>query len=373
MTKGRRRMYSTVNDRVNDTDLFPETIERDGITFRKKPSRYGDNPHQAAATYTRDGDNLITSDYKELKTGKSGLSVTNLRDIDRAYRMLAHFRDVPACAVMKHLNPAGLARSTKYNQRNLRECFIDAWEGDSIAAFGSVDAFTEAVDKDTANEIQNGTRYVEVVAAPDFEEGVMDIFENTTINRGDKDKKVNPNIRIVQIPNIDKLPRYEGEDTYGFLETIYLADGSFILQEPYLSQIRDRDDLKAVTEREPTEREYDDLLFAWRVCEGVRSNGVVIANRGKVLAAGTGQQERAYAIRMAAEKVYEKGHADDFNEAVLASDGFMLFDNLDPFKEGEITAIIQPGGSISDKKLIKTCNERGIAMILTGSRCFGHF
>ncbi|NIO21271.1 MAG: IMP cyclohydrolase, partial [Candidatus Aenigmarchaeota archaeon] len=139
--------------------------------------------------------------------------------------------------------------------------------------------------------------YVEVVAAPEYEHGVVGIFENTEI----KDKKVNPRLRVVEVPNIDKLPRYI-EDGYDRLEMIQLDDGSFFLQEPYLTKIKSPDDVEKVTERHPNESEWEDLLFNWYVCQGTRSNAVTIGKLGEMLAVGTGRQDRVGAIEDAIRK-----------------------------------------------------------------------
>ncbi len=382
----RSKIYGTANERASDDSIFPPYINSDGVVFKRYPKRYGDNPHQAACLYVPTDEtidkekwavslgsvihesklkHLVVGGANEVKTGKEGLSVTNTRDMDRALRILKYFRDEEACAVMKHLNPAGLAVSTRYSPRKIEKCFNDAWKGDPRAAFGSVVVFTKPVNKTTAEIIQDGDHYVEVVAAPEYEHGVVGIFENTKI----KDKKVNPRLRVVEFPNIDKLSRYI-EDGYDRLEMIQLDDGSFFLQEPYLTKIKSPDDVEKVTERHPNEREWEDLLFNWYVCQGTRSNAVTIGKFGKMLAVGTGRQDRVGAIEDAIRKA--NGYKHDLYGAVLASDGFMPFaDNIEPLLEKGISAVIQPGGSFKDNEVIEACGDK-IAMVFTGERCFIH-
>lgn len=385
----RSKIYGTANERAEDDSIFPQYISSNGVVFRREPKRYGDNPHQAACLYVPREDtdrgyppvmlgsvihksklkHLVVGGAKELKTGKQGLSVTNTRDMDRALRILKYFRDEEACAVMKHLNPAGLAVNTDYKSRELVGCFVDAWDGDPRAAFGSVVVFTQPVDKDTAGAIQDGKHYVEVVAAPGYEEGVVGTFENTVIKRaGKKDKKVNPRIRVVEVPNIDKLPRYI-EDGYDRLEMIQLDDGSFFLQEPYLTKVKSTDDVEVITSKTPLRSQWEDMRFSWYVCQGTRSNAVTIGKEGKMLAVGTGRQDRVGAIEDAIRKAKQYEH--NLYGAVLASDGFMLGDNIESLLEEGISAVIQPGGSISDEKVIEACGDK-IAMVFTGERCFIH-
>ncbi len=361
--------YLTANERAGDDSLFDPTIEIMGKMYFKVPKRYGDNPHQACCLYVPvDVDFQTVGSATEEKSGKQGLSMTNTRDIDRACRILKYMREVPACAVMKHLNPAGVARYTKHNPRRVAECFRDAWDGDPVAAFGSAVVFTKPVDKETAGLIQDGSHYVEVVAAPDFEEGVMGIFESARVDGGKK--KVNPSMRVVTFQNLDKLPRYQG-DPVNHMEIVTNDDGSLFIQEPYLTMIRSPDDTEVVTKRVPTEAEYDDMLSAWYVTQGLRSNGVALWRDGQLLAGGTGQQERVRSIRYAVDLVKEKGHSTE--GSVLGSDGYIpMRDNIDKCAENDIKAIIEPGESMADKIVISACDENDIAMVFTKERCFSH-
>lgn len=388
--KKRSQMYGTANERGLDDSIFPPAIQSAGIFFKREPKRYGDNPHQACCLYVPTDDviedgvavplgraiygdkpiKLVVGGAKEVKTGKGGLSMTNTRDIDGALKILKYFREADACAAMKHINPSGLsvagAVNTEYIPRTLNECFTDAWNGDPRAAFGSAVVFTQPVDKPTAEAIQDREHYVEVVAAPGYDEGVMDVFENTTNEKG---KKVNPRLRVVEVPNIDSLPRYI-EDGYDHLSMVMNSDGSFFLQEPYLTKVRTLDDVEVVTKRKPTAREWEDLRLNWYVVQEIRSNAVTIGKNGQVLAAGTGKQDRVDAIDDTIRKAKRYGH--DINGAVIASDGFMTFaDNIKPLLEEGVSAVIQPGGSMRDDDVIEACGDK-IAMVFTGERCFSH-
>lgn len=350
--------------------------------------RYGYNPHQGSALYEptsdraefdtwveqmkRDFDTLpvikpVVGNYKLLKTGKQGLSQTNLEDVDRSVRTVAYFLGRPACAIPKHLNPAGVAIGS-----SPQKAFERAWDCDSRSAYGSVPTFNCAVDKDTANALMEKP-FVEGVAAPEFEEGVVGIFETYTSPSG---KRKSPDIRVIQIENLDSIPLYVGDDTHGLLEPTLLIDGRLILQELYVSQLTPenfREACEVVTDRQPTEQEWRDMEFAWRVLPNVRSNGVDVVRDEYAVCIGTGQQERIGAIEDAIQKAVKKGHEMELPGAVFGSDGFMLKDNIGPLSEVGITAIIQPGGGKSDQSLIDEANKKEMAMILTGERVFAHF
>jgi len=348
-----KTMYRTAR-----TDTLPDSIEiRIGdhqLQLQKIcPLRYGENPHQGAAHYGH-------SQVRWLKEGKGGPSWTNLADIDQACKILRYLSQ-PAAVVMKHLNPSGAAQmgaaldlATVY--RGAREC-------DARAAFGGVAVVNRRLDRATAEAIMEG--FVEVVAAPEFSPAALELF-NT--------KK---DLRLAQIPTPEQLPRFLGDPTTP--EVRFLADGSCLVQEPFLSRIKGVEDLilRPVSEgvgveHTPTPSELEDLLFAWYVNTGVRSNGVVIANQGRTLAVGTGQQERVGAVEQALAKALDRGH--DLQGAVLSSDGFFPFrDSIDLVARAGLRAIIQPGGSVRDPEVIKACNHHGIAMVYSGERCFGHF
>lgn len=354
--KSMRKKYSTALE-----ESFPEsikiTIGEEEIVYRKHMSlRYGENPHQPAAFYSPLDGPLTVGDIELLKSGKGGLSMTNVEDVNNSMRIVSYF-DQPAVAVMKHVNPSGAAAQNK--DEPLVEVYKKARDCDALAAFGSVVGFNCEVDPMTAEELMNS--YVEGVVAPSYAEGCMEFFNQ---------KK---NIRIMKVDGIDTISRYIGEPMYP-LDISVQMDGSLVLQAPMLTKLKTVDDLRVVTEREITPQELKDLLFSWYVCMNVRSNGVVLSKDNATIGVGTGQQDRVTAVRLALEKAKMRGHGDEIPGSVLASDGFFPFrDSIDLLAEYGVKACIQPGGSVRDKEVIAACNEHGIAMAFTDERCFRHF
>jgi AICAR transformylase/IMP cyclohydrolase PurH len=355
--KSMRKKYRTALE-----ESFPEemsiTIGGRETIYRKKMSlRYGENPHQPAAFYVPEGYPLTIGDVEILKTGKRGLSMTNVEDVNNSLRIVSYFRE-PACAVMKHVNPSGVAARNSPGEP-LRETYTKARDCDALAAFGSVVGFNTVVDADTAEEIMSS--YVEGVVAPGYEDGCMEHFEQ---------KK---DIRIMQACGLDAVSRYVG-DPLEPLDISVQMDGSIVLQAPMLTKIRGPGDLRIVTERKASKQEVNDLLFSWYVCMNVRSNGVVLSKNNATIGVGTGQQDRVTAVKLALEKAEVRGHGDAIQGSVLASDGFFPFrDSVDLLAEHGVTACIQPGGSVKDREVIEACDEAGITMAFTDERCFRHF
>ena len=364
-----KAMYRTKN-----TGAFPDTIDVIGRSYTKvEDLRYGTNPHQPAAFYRPTDGNVVLGAYKMLKSGKGGLSQTNLEDIHHAIGILK-FMQRPACAVMKHCNPSGVAIQTgDMNQKTVYERARDA---DAQAAFGSVVAFNTEVDFDTADAIMQ--TIVEGVAAPSFSAEALGAFNNGA------HYKRNKAIRVVQIPNIDTLPKYIDDHT-DVKEIKIFDDGSIVLATPYLSRLKTVNDLvpaynehakkgRMDIQRPPTAQELDDLLFAWYVNIHVRSNGVVIAKNGQTLAVGTGEQDRVGAVSQAMIKAKEKyAGTETLEGAVMSSDGFFPFrDAVEAATSQGIAAIVQPGGSINDYDAIDSCNESNTAMVFSLERCFSH-
>ncbi|MBI2543509.1 MAG: IMP cyclohydrolase [Candidatus Aenigmarchaeota archaeon] len=319
--------------------------------------RYGTNPHQPSAHYSNGLPKL-----SEIKTGKSGMSQTNVEDILHACEILKYFSD-PACAIMKHLNPSGVAvRSTP------KEALEYAWNCDYQAAFGGVAVFNKPVDMDVVNSTKG--HYIEVICAPDFEEGVLDSLQD----RGD--------LRVVQVSGIDKLPKYVGDEVQPNIKTL---EGHLFLETPYLTKFRTVEDLlpHVVSERKPSELELRNMLNAWYVCSSVRSNGIVLWKDGYSLGIGTGQQDRITAVEQAIEKNRNLNwKAREKNRkrgsyilfgAAIASDGFFPFvDSIELCGKAGIQAIIQPGGSKRDEEVIEAANKYNMSMVFTGERCFSH-
>ncbi len=342
-------------------ESFPEkikiTLGDQEIEYHKAQSlRYGENPHQPAAYYAPKEGKLTVGAMKIIKTGKGGLSQTNIEDMNNACNIVRYFDDA-ACAIMKHVNPSGVAAARKGD--TLKSVFKRAWESDPVAAYGCVAGFNKSVDKETAEEIMSN--YVEAVVAPGFASEALPVFEQ---------KK---DIRIIQVDNLYAGSRFVGEDPWPLVIST-MTDGSFVLSAPMLTKMRSINDFRWVTERKGTEKEARDLLFSWYVNLNVRSNGVVLADDRQTLGVGTGQQDRVIAVRQALQKEEERGHKDRLKDAVLASDGFFPFrDSIDALAKYGIKACCQPGGSIKDDDVIAACNEHGIAMAFTDERCFRHF
>ncbi len=365
-----KKMYRTKT--VGD---LPERFDVMGRAYEKvEDLRYGTNPHQPAAYYRpADGQNLVLGAYETLKTGKGGLSQTNLEDMHHAVGILK-FLDRPACAVMKHCNPSGAAM--RVGDMPLVEVYQRARDADAQAAFGSVVAFNVAVDGPTAEEIM-GT-IVEGVVAPGYSEEAMAAFSDF-----DRFKR-NKAIRILRIPDPAGLPKYL-EDAPSGWEMKVFDDGSIVLAQPYLSRVKSVDELvPAYNEhakkgridiaRKPTPQELDDLLFAWYINIHVRSNGVVVVKNGQTLAVGTGQQDRVGAVEQAVQKAGAKyAGSETMDGAAMASDGFFPFrDAVEAATSQGVAAIVQPGGSVNDYEAIEACNESGTAMVFSLERCFSH-
>lgn len=364
-----KAMYRTQN--VGD---FPDSFSFLDRKYEKvEDLRYGTNPHQPAAFYRPTKGALVLGAHEILKSGKSGLSQTNVEDMHHAVGILKYIKK-PACAVMKHCNPSGAAMEV--NGIPLVEVYQRARDADAQAAFGSVVVFNTKVDADTSEEIMQ--TIVEGVAAPGFTEQALENFHNAEKFKRNKD------IRIIKLPDFSTLPKYVDDGTDVF-EVKVFDDGSLVLATPYLSRLRDVSDLTPAAadhakhghieiDRKPSQRELEDLLFAWYVNIHVRSNGCVIAKKGQTLCVGTGEQDRVGAVTQAIQKAKTKYKGTESLEAaVMSSDGFFPFrDAIDAATEAGVTAIAQPGGSVNDYDAIKACNESGTAMVFTGERCFSH-
>lgn len=353
---------------------FPDEVDILGTTYEKvEDLRYGTNPHQGASFYRPKGSAGLPFGHMEiLKTGKSGLSETNYGDLNHGANIVKYFQR-PACAIMKHLNPSGAAVQT--GDQDLRAVYVRARDADPIAAFGCTAVFNTELDAATAKEIM--TTVVEVVAAPDFDDEALAVLNDHEAY------KMNKEIRVIRLPNIMGLPKWVGEPAPPTIKV--LMDGSLVVAEPLLSQIKSGSDLQLATtdhpkhgkfaiEKFPSAQEVEDLLFSWYVNLNVRSNGVVIAKNGVTLAVGTGQQDRVAAVKQAIAKAREKFRGTETLEgSVLSSDAFFPFrDSVDAVAEAGISAIVQPGGSVRDWECVQACNEHGISMVFTGERCFSH-
>ncbi len=354
---------------------FPAEMTINGQKYLKVDDlRYGTNPHQAACYYKPENVPCAIGDMEILKNGKNGLSQTNLEDISYALNIVKFF-DVCACAVMKHVNPSGAAAACPGD--DVRTVYMKARDADSRAAFGSTVAFNTAVDKAAAAEIMS--TFVECVVAPAYDDGVLDIFQDT------EKYKLNRHIRIIRCGDIGTLPRYSGEDALLHRTVKVLADGSLVVAQPLTTSLTGIGVLKPAeaenarcgrqqSEFRAGQQRLRDLMTAWYINMSVRSNGVVIVKDGQTLSVGTGEQDRVGAIEQAIAKFGQKyTGAGTLDGSVMASDGFFPFeDGVETAAAAGIKAIIAPAGSLRDADVIKRANELGVALYYAPERIFSH-
>ena len=296
--------------------------------------RYGENPHQSAAYYVSTVENGAMKDFEQL--GGKELSFNNLRDMDLCWKVVNEFKNEMACCAVKHSTPCGVAIGN-----TAVETYTKTFECDPVSIFGGIVAMNYKVDAATAEEL--GKTFLEIVMAVDFEEKALEIL---------RQKK---NLRIIKIKNpvSDK-------------QTWVKIDGGLLVQD---CDNQFSEEIKTVTEKQPTEEQRKALLFAQRVVKYVKSNAIVVSNGTQALGIGGGQVNRIGATQQAVERAKEKFGG----ELVLASDAFFPFrDVVDFCAEKDIKAIIQPGGSIKDEESIEAANQHGIPMLLTGMRHFLH-
>ena len=429
MTEDLKKMYRTVME-----DHFPESLRisfgDQELLYRKrswkfpdeksgelieKGLRYGENPGQEAALYELLGGHLtlggcrfidpqngLVSAIKEedmLQEGKHPGKI-NLTDLDNGLNILKYLMEKPAAVILKHNNPCGAAYG-----KTLTDAYFRANRADRIAAFGGCLVLNRTVDKETASLISEN--YLEVVAAPDYEEGTLALLKRRS------------NLRIIQVARIDRLTDYV---TARFVDFKSLIDGGLIVQQSPLNKVQGAKDLaQAETtyggkryriNRQPSVQEMQDLLFGWFVEQGVTSNSVLYIKDECTVGIGTGEQDRVGVAEIAVYKAYQK-HADalcldrhgmPYKELELAIEkgerpleqketidsdtrearggligAAMVSDAFFPFRDGVdvgirqgITAVVQPGGSMRDWEVIEACNEAKVTMVFTGQRAFKH-
>ncbi len=416
MAEDLKKMYRTIMD-----DQFPPKMEisfvddnsRQTLFYEKvswtidqvqKGLRYGENPGQEAALYRMVNGNLVLGETRTIQPGQylaSNIELlqsgkhpgkTNLTDADNSLNILRYFVDKPGAVIVKHNNPCGVA---------LADTLVDAYQkanmADRVAAFGGCIALNRAVDKATAEAIVQ--QYAEVVVAPEFEPGVMEVFGS---------KK---NLRVIKIGNIDRLQSFVGQRCVEFKS---LIDGGIIAQWSFVPTTRSKAELKLAEceykgqsykiKRDPSDREYEDLLFGWLVESGITSNSVIYVKDLVTVGIGTGEQDRVGVAEIARDKAYRKladrycfeklgipynelQDADqkaEFDQRVAAEKGgligaAMVSDAFFPFRDGVdvgiregISAVVQPGGSTNDYQSIEACNEADVTMVFTGQRSFKH-
>jgi phosphoribosylaminoimidazolecarboxamide formyltransferase/IMP cyclohydrolase len=319
-------------------EMFPDEVT---LTFRKYSSlRYGENPHQRAAAYASvlppEKQDRMSILKAEILNGKQ-LSYNNINDATGTLQTLREFSE-PACVVVKHATPCGVASG-----EDLSDAVQRAFNADRLSAFGGLVAINRTCTKEIAEFFSS--IFFEVFMAPDYEPEALAIL---------KKKK---NLRVLRLGDfqmLNQVPFYK------------FVDGGLLLQDRDCSII-EQEDLQVVTKQKPTQKEIDDMLFGWKVLKHVKSNGILTARDMTTLGIGGGQVSRVDAVKIALEKT------ETTEGAILASDAFFPFrDSIDTLAETGIKAVIQPGGSIRDKEVIEACNELGIAMVFTGVRCFFH-
>ncbi|WP_136644807.1 bifunctional phosphoribosylaminoimidazolecarboxamide formyltransferase/IMP cyclohydrolase [Tabrizicola sp. YIM 78059] len=314
-----------------------------------QPLRYGENPHQAAAFYV-DGSHRPGVATARQWQGKE-LSYNNINDTDAAFELVAEFGGgAPACAIIKHANPCGVATAA-----TLTEAYIRAYQCDQTSAFGGIVALNQVLDGATAEEIVK--IFTEVVIAPDATDEAKAIFA------------AKKNLRLLTTGALPD-PKAKG---LAFRQVA----GGFLVQDLDSGHVT-ASDLKVVTKRAPTEAELRDLMFAWTVAKHVKSNAIVYVKDGATVGIGAGQMSRVDSTRIAARKAQDMAEALGLpgpltKGSVVASDAFFPFaDGLITAAEAGATAIIQPGGSMRDDEVITAADERGLAMVFTGMRHFRH-
>lgn len=415
-------------------DNFPDTIKIDMggqiLLYKKKVwsiydgdekcnvergLRYGENPDQASAMYELSNGNIVLGgvkffDYKKglvsritekdmLQVGKHPGKI-NLTDVDNALNILKFLDKKPACAIMKHNNPSGVAYGA-----TPKEAFEKAFMSDRIAAFGGCIVFTKKIDEEAAKAM--APYYFEVVCAPEFDRKAVDVLKKWK------------NLRLLKIEEIERLHEYKFKR---YIDIKSLMDGGLVIQESQPFKIKGKEDLKPAEtiykgevyriKRTPTEKEYQDMFFGWYVESGVSSNSALFVKDEATVAIGTGEQDRVGVVEISVFKAYKKfmdlevfkrhgvpyaifkleaerglRKMEDLIEvekytreqraglvgSIVVSDGFFPFrDGVDAaIKEG-ITGVIQPGGSERDFEVIEACNEANITMVFTGQRLFKH-
>lgn len=321
---------------------YPDTIS---MTFEKvQDMRYGENPHQSAAFYKEVGNSDGMLSGIEQLHGKE-LSFNNINDLHGALELLKEFDEEPTVVACKHSNPCGVASG-----KDIHEAYVRAYNTDPVSIFGGILCANRKIDKATAEEISK--IFLEIVLAPDFDDDALEVLEQ---------KK---NIRLLKLKDVMKK---QPETAYD----VKKVSGGILIQDIDSKLLGD--ELKVVTDRKPTEKEMEDLLFTWKVVKFTKSNGISIGKDKQSVGIGPGQVNRIWATEQAIDHGTKQLGADVVKGAVLASDAFFPFDDcVEAAHKAGITAIIQPGGSKRDQDSIDACNKYGIAMVFTGMRHFRH-
>ncbi len=317
---------------------FPDEYRVRGL--KVQDLRYGENPHQKAAFYRDIDAGEHTLARAEQLQGKE-LSYNNILDTDAAWGAVAEFQD-PACVIVKHMNPAGTAIAS-----DVVEAYKRAHSSDPVSAFGGVVAFNRIVPASVIEEVFERGQFVEVMIAPEFESGALELLAGK------------PNTRVLRTGGINRPVDRELE--------VRKVEGGMLVQE-FDAVTEERSTFTVATKRQPTHDEWEQLLFAWKAAKAVKSNCILLVKDYASVGVGAGQMSRVDAAKIAVEKAGEKAVG-----SVAASDAFMPFsDSLEVAAAAGATAVIQPGGSIRDEEVIAKADELGVAMVFTGHRHFRH-
>jgi len=322
-----------------EQDAFPHTLS---MQYKKAQSmRYGENPHQGAAFYVEHNAAEVSVATAEQLQGKA-LSYNNVADTDAALECVKQFDEGPACVIVKHANPCGVALGS-----SPLEAYDRAYSTDPESAFGGIIAFNQALDAETAKAIID-RQFVEVILAPQVNDDALALLA----------EKKNVRVLVCGVWHAAAAERLDFKR----------VNGGLLVQEADLALYNET---RVVTERAPSETEMRDLLFTWRICKYVKSNAIIYGKNGMTIGVGAGQMSRINSARIAGIKA---GHAGlEVKGSVMASDAFFPFrDGIDQAAEAGITAVIQPGGSMRDDETIAAANEHGMAMVFTGMRHFRH-
>ena len=320
---------------------FPDTLN---LQFQRRQNmRYGENPHQNAAFYQEKNPPQGSIASATQLQGKE-LSYNNIADADAALECVKAFADKPACVIVKHANPCGVAVSD-----SILDAYNLAYATDPTSAFGGIIAFNRELDEITASEIVN-RQFVEVIIAPTVSDGAKTALAKKT------------NVRVLECGIWDTTDPASLD--------FKRVGGGLLVQDKDIGSITAAD-VKIVSQRSPTEQEMADLLFVWKVAKFVKSNAIVYGKNGQTIGIGAGQMSRVYSAKIAGIKAADEGLV--VPGSVMASDAFFPFrDGIDAAAAAGITAVIHPGGSMRDQEVIDAANQHNIAMVLTGMRHFRH-
>ena len=328
----------------DDVEEFPRTWNNQFI--KKQAMRYGENPHQQAAFYVESG-TLTNKRENSISTAQQlqgkELSFNNINDTDAALECVKGFSE-PACVIVKHANPCGVASC-----HSIREAYEKAYQTDPTSAFGGIIAFNRDLDEETAQAIVD-RQFAEVVIAPATSEAAA------------KALATKENLRL--------LVCGQWSDSASASYDMKRVNGGLLVQNTDQGVITESD-LKIVTQRHPTPEEIGDMLFAWKVVKFVKSNAIVYVKDNQTIGIGAGQMSRVYSAKIANIKAADEGL--EVKGSVMASDAFFPFpDGIEAAAEVGITAVIQPGGAMRDEDTIKAADDAGVAMVFTGMRHFNH-